>query len=63
MAFQSLNILFHFFNPFSVSLSRQSLSIHVLPSPAEVFGDCAHFMWTNPTSVFEANRENNEKGL
>ncbi|KAM8758847.1 glucoside xylosyltransferase 2 isoform 2-T2 [Rhynchonycteris naso] len=47
-----LNIIFYF-NP--VSLSRQSLSIHVLPSSAEVFGNCTHFMWTNPTSVSEAS--------
>ncbi|KAM7062711.1 glucoside xylosyltransferase 2 isoform 2-T2 [Molossus nigricans] len=38
-----------------VSLSRQSLSIHVLPSSVEVLGNCAYFMWTNPTSFSEAN--------
>lgn len=47
----------------SVSFSRQSLSIHVLSSSAEVFGNCAYFMWTNLTSFSETNWENNEKGL
>lgn len=58
-----INFSFLFSTHLSVSLSRQSLSIHVLPSSAEVFGDCAHFMWTNSTSFSEANWENNEKGL
>lgn len=47
----------------SVSLSRQSVPIHVLPSPAEVSGDSAHPVWTDPPGLSEADWENNEKGL
>lgn len=47
----------------SVSLSRQSVPIHVLPSPAEVFGDSAHAVWTDPPGLSEADWENDEKGL
>lgn len=47
----------------SVSLSRQSVPIHVLPSPAEVSGDSAHPVWTDPPGLSEADWENDEKGL